>query len=284
MRQIIPFKKELLLTTKINEVTSISLEHTLSLKDNSLISGEFIVSGDYKMTATSVNREKFKFNLPVEIEMDASYDYEKAIVDIDNFYYEVVNDDTIVVNIDVYVDALKKEIIISDDDVGKETIVIDEDNKDVTYDTDVDEKSNKDTLGKKDQDALNTADKNNDRFDINIDSDINVEVGNINNSNVNEDKEEVEQVVSYKKPEKIDLDEVTFDKDIKEDGKVNFFNTDSFSNETYATYYVYVVKENDTIDNILDKFKITKEELANYNDINDIKKGNKLIIPISDEQ
>ena len=39
MKQIIPFKKELLFKTKVSEITSISLEHTLSLKDDDLFVG-----------------------------------------------------------------------------------------------------------------------------------------------------------------------------------------------------------------------------------------------------
>ena len=61
MRQIIPFKKELLFKTKVSEITSISLEHTLSLKSDDLISGFFQITGDYKMTEGSINREKFEF-------------------------------------------------------------------------------------------------------------------------------------------------------------------------------------------------------------------------------
>ena len=38
MKQIIPFKKELLFKTKVSEITSISLEHNLSLKEADLIS------------------------------------------------------------------------------------------------------------------------------------------------------------------------------------------------------------------------------------------------------
>ncbi len=272
LRQIIPFKKELLLNTKINEVTSISLEHTLSLKDDNSIKGDFIVSGDYKMTASSINREKFNFNLPVEIELDDSYDYEKAIVDIDNFYYEIVNDDTIKVNIDVYVDAVKKE---------KEEVIIDEEDNEIEEEIDSD-------IVSSDKDDNNDI-QDDDRFDINIDSNIDIDVNNVTDSNNiskdnNNDKvEDIEQVVSYKKPEHVDLDEVISDNNIKDDSKINFFNTDSFSNDTYATYYVYIVKEDDTIEKILEKFNVTKEEVANYNDMNDIKKGTKLIIPVVNE-
>ena len=93
MKQIIPFKKELLFKTKVSEITSISLEHTLSLKDDDLISGEFIINGDYKMTEGSINREKFSFTLPFDIALDSRYDAKNIIIDIDNFYYEVINNE-----------------------------------------------------------------------------------------------------------------------------------------------------------------------------------------------
>ena len=58
MKQVVPFKKDIIFKSKIAEITSISLEHTLNLDDDT-ISGDFIVSGDYKMTEASVNKEDF---------------------------------------------------------------------------------------------------------------------------------------------------------------------------------------------------------------------------------
>ena len=43
MKQIIPFQKELLLKTKVSEVTSISLDHNLTLNEDNLIMSCFIV-------------------------------------------------------------------------------------------------------------------------------------------------------------------------------------------------------------------------------------------------
>ena len=93
-------------------------------------------------------------------------------------------------------------------------------------------------------------------------------------------------VVEEKKEEimdKIDTSEVkekTRDND-------NITASDLFSNlddsETYTTYYVYIVKEEDTIDKILVKYSISKEEFENYNDITNIKPGDKVIIPKSSE-
>ena len=45
--------------------------------------------------------------------------------------------------------------------------------------------------------------------------------------------------------------------------------------EKYVTYRVYKVLENDNLDTILTKYSITKEELSEYNDIENIKSGDK---------
>ena len=83
-----------------------------------------------------------------------------------------------------------------------------------------------------------------------------------------------------------------FESKIKEELPINREDSnikaeDLFSNlddsETYTTYYVYIVKEEDTIDKILSKYGITKEELENYNDITDIKPGDKVVIPKTSE-
>ncbi len=53
--------------------------------------------------------------------------------------------------------------------------------------------------------------------------------------------------------------------------------------ERYVTYHVYPVMENDTLDKIMEKYNVTKEELAKYNNIDDIHTGDKLIIPANDK-
>ena len=55
------------------------------------------------------------------------------------------------------------------------------------------------------------------------------------------------------------------------------------SEEEYSIYRVYTVKEDDTIDIICDKFATNKEVLADYNDLNSISVGSKVIIPSQDE-
>ena len=49
--------------------------------------------------------------------------------------------------------------------------------------------------------------------------------------------------------------------------------------ETYSTYKVYIVKETDTIESIIMNYGITRELLEQYNDVSEVKIGDKLIIP-----
>ena len=89
MKKIIPFKKEILFKTNINEITSISLEHQLSIH-NLDVSGEFIISGDYKVSDNSKTVEPFNYNISFESILEDRYDTTKAEVDIDDFYYEII--------------------------------------------------------------------------------------------------------------------------------------------------------------------------------------------------
>lgn len=303
MRQIIPFKKELLFKTKISEITSISLEHTLRLVEDNLVSGEFHISGDYKMTEASINREKFYFTLPFEIDLDDDYIVDSVSIDIDNFYYEVVNDDSLQVNIDVFVDGEKKKIIPEEVVVDKEAVdsfteeevkdveeelvrdvnlgnlELKDDNIEISTDADIDSNNsfidvsnNIVDISCDDERIIVTDDTSNDRQDSD----------SIDN-NVNNNREELEKQVNYIEVPKVSLEDIednSVDNDVI-NNNFNFFNTENFGTDTYVTYYVYIVKEDDTINSIMDKFNVSKEEIANYNDISDIKKGTKLIIPTS---
>ncbi len=56
---------------------------------------------------------------------------------------------------------------------------------------------------------------------------------------------------------------------------------DNYLNESddYSTYYIYIVREGDTIDTIISKYNTTKEKLEEYNNLNELKLGDKIIIP-----
>ena len=50
-------------------------------------------------------------------------------------------------------------------------------------------------------------------------------------------------------------------------------------NESYETYSICIIREGDTIESILEKYSVTKEELEEYNDLSELRMGMKLIIP-----
>ena len=114
MKKLIPFKKEIIFKTNLSEITSISLEHTLSILEENLISGEFIISGDYLMNDNSINTESFSFNIPFDIHMDEKYILDKSIIDINDFYYEIINSKVLEVNIEVSIDKLEEKTLIEE--------------------------------------------------------------------------------------------------------------------------------------------------------------------------
>ena len=167
------------------------------MKEDNLVSGEFIISGTYKMTEASLNVDSFEYKLPFDISIDKKYNTNNVIVDINDFYYEVINNEILSINIEVSLDNLEeKEIVI----LPEEKIEI------------LDE-----------------------REEADIENNQNIDTKNLFDS---------------------------FDE-----------------NERYSVYKVHIVTENDTIDSILQKYEINKEELEAYNDLNDLKIGDKLIVP-----
>lgn len=259
MRKIIPFKKEILFKTKLKEVTSISLEHDYKVNDD-LISGEFLVSGDYKITASSVNREAFSYQIPFEIALDSRYDTETINLDIENFYYEIINDEILKVNIDVYIEGEYKKIEelakeIPKDKSQEEILVESSDDRNEK----VEEPKEFEEIKKEEiniEEERRKKENNND-IDINIEN-INKNTNKNTNDNINMNTNDTAN------------------------NKVNLFDNVSME-DTYSTYYVYIVKEEDTLDTILSKYGINKEDLEKYNDLSDIKPFDKIIIPSHNE-
>lgn len=245
MKKIVPFKKELPFKTNIAEITSISIEHSLHLSDNNLITGSFMLTGDYKISETSSSTEKFSFDLPFDITIDDKYKLDHVTLDIDDFYYEIIDNKMLSVNIEVLIDKLEEKPLIQ-----KEII----EQKEMTLE---------DTLEELKEEKM----KEN---ILDIDSD--------------EDKRcyDDEEVQLQQLNEKTEVPFKQLDDKVeavsKNSVKSLFDNFDSTA-ETFSTYKVCIVRENDNVDTIIQKYSITKEELSLYNDLSDLKIGDKLIIP-----
>lgn len=74
-----------------------------------------------------------------------------------------------------------------------------------------------------------------------------------------------------------EIGEVFEEEKIEDPGKIIFNNPNL--EESYMTYKVYIVREGDTIDSILTKYEIARDQLFKYNVINELNIGDKLIIP-----
>jgi len=271
MKQLIPFKKDIIFKTKISEITSISLEHSLELDDD-MISGDFIVSGDYKMTEASLNKENFLYKLPFDIALDSRYDTSNVKIEISDFYYEIINDDVLRVNIEVSLDGLEDEPFKKVDDL--EVINFDSeqsDNMDDITDTidklkrELDEKtsnlSNLERLieekNEEHREVLNKLEK--------IENNSQSVVINMNQDMSNPTTNEIP--IKMTTENNVDTQEI----------KSLFSNMNE--EETFSTYHVYIMREDDTVEGIMTKYSINKEILSMYNDVENIKLGDKIIIP-----
>lgn len=103
MNKIIPFNKEIKFNDVIGEITSIALDDTLKFSDSYTITGELIVKGSHKYGDIL---EDFSYPLPTSIAVDKKYDTSKAKIMVDDFYYEIINEDTLKVKIDLILDDL----------------------------------------------------------------------------------------------------------------------------------------------------------------------------------
>lgn len=248
MKNIIPFRKEIVFDTNIEEITSISLEHELSI--NKLdINGKFIVSGDYKVSDNSKSLEPFEYVLYFEDKLNDNYDTTKATVDVDDFYYEIINNKILSISIDICIDKIV-EILIPNNipsleekkDIIEELFEENNDERNKSYKEDVtDKKIDNSNRCIEDDDILPGEEGKDNLID--------------NNHEVKENKKE------------------------KINDKINSIFNNVGEGETYVAYNVYIIREGDTIESIIEKYKTNEEELKKYNNLSDIKLGDKLIIP-----
>lgn len=260
MKQIISFEKEIAFKTMIGEVTSISLEHTLAFQGPSTISGDMIVSGTYKMTEASTLEEDFQYAIPVDIMLTKELEEDNRSIAIHNFTYDIRNEDTLHLYIDVLVKG--REVIELEEEKVIEPVreklpkieeeqVIDEQVEDTTND-------DKELLTEKEVEESQKV------------------IDNIMNT---EKKEEV--AIEEKKEEPVIKNDIQEEVKTTTDTKVmnSIFSAFANTEETYTTYSVYLLRENDSIENIIENYGVTREELSYYNDLDNLNVGSKIIIP-----
>lgn len=282
MNEIVSLTKEIEFKTMLNKITSISLEHTLMPDEESTIKGDLIVSGTYKQTQASHIDNPFSYKIPVDIVLDEKYDLSNLIIDIDDFTYEVLNENLLKVNIDLILDKLELKNKEEEKETEDELISID------------------DLFGEKEQkekleipkEKIETLEFEDEIHNRNVEENDNCLVKEIEDS-INEDLKETEEIKDIKIE---DNNDENYNNEVNElaneNEKDNYKNDNSSSeslfsnlstNETYSTYSIYIVRENYNLEEVMSKYNVTKEKLEEYNDLNNLKIGNKLIIPTSNE-
>lgn len=314
MRKVISFDKELEFKTMIGEITSISLDQDLSFQNDSTVSGELVVSGKYKLTAASRLEDDFLFHLPMEIVLTERLDSKTRNVTIEDFRYEVEDNDILLCHIDLLVEGVEiiddiesdssdsdirettgssaSEIVDSSHDAGIKSELSEEELRPVEVTdivTPIESTFSTPAVSNQREESFmdivpaissNASDKS---IDVDVDISVNNNVTdtadtNTNvNTNTNINSSAIANASSNAMIETVDT------KDLKDqdesDGVGSLFSSFKDSDETFATYSVYIFRANDTIEMIMDKYQVTKEELESYNDLSSLTIGSKVIIP-----
>ncbi len=227
MKSVVPFTKDILFKSKIAEITSISLEHELDVKEDS-VTGNFIISGDYKSHEVSVNKEEFLYKLPFSVELTENIDLNTFNFEILDFYYDVIDNDTLRINIEFEVKAEKKEEEkIEEREVKQEEIF-----------TPVEEEIE------------------------NIEVEIPV-------SNKIEEPVEIKEQVKKEKPEER----------VEKEEQETILNNIDVEEDDFMTYNIHIVREMESFESISEKYNVSVDLLKEYNNLESINIGDKIIIP-----
>lgn len=248
MNCIIPYTKEIPFNSKIGEITSISLEHEMNINNGEIL-GNFIITGEYKTHELSVNKESFEHVLPFSIDLTERVIEESINFNITDFSYEILNDNTLKVMIEFTVDAEEKEIEAKKEEVFVE---VEDDIEEIEIITPRKEKDEEES------------------------KEIEIVEEKINEEKKEEETLNREVIVEVEGKEK----EIELERDMASVEMVN--ETISKAVDTYKTYHIHLVKENENLEMIYEKYKSSKESLMEYNNLNDIVPGDKLIIPEDD--
>lgn len=211
MNLIIPFTKDIKFTSNISEITSISLEHEFTVNNDEIL-GNFIVSGDYKTHELSVNKEHFEYVLPFRVDISSRIDRETVDLAIQDFTYEIKDNDTLKIDIEYTINALELK-----------------------------EEEPKEELFER-----------------------------------VEDTESLEDILDEISDENIDTQET---RNVSEEDKKTILESINEQDESFVTYHIHIMQENDTIDTICTKYNTTSNVLNEYNDLSTVAIGDKLIIP-----
>ncbi len=260
MRENKHIEKELLFKNNIKDITSISLDSDYKIENSSLV-GNFIISGEYKIHEVSINREKFNFKIPFNIEIDKDIDKKTIKLEITNFVYDYKQDE-LIVNIDYEILGDRESVLLFDDEESLDEFL---NKREVeVIDTRLDEIKNtteRKSIDKIEEKELDTDNKN--KIELN-DSQNNTRL--VNNDNL----DDLENKIDIIEPKEEEREQINTNEII---------NSIDTNNDKFITYKVYKIHENETLESIVIKYHTTIDDLKEYNDLSNLNIGDKIIIP-----
>lgn len=231
MNNTIEFKKDCIMKTMVSEITDITLSHDYKILDD-IIEGYFDVSGEYKITASSVTKEEFMYTIPFSIAISSLIDKNTINLTIEDFNYTVDKD---ILHLTMKLNMEYEEI--------KEEIQMEEE-----------------------PDLMND-----------VDEMLNEEVFNTKEEYHNEIMNDTENEI-------IEEEQIDFEDKKEAEMSMNEIMSKIEKTDNYYKYKVYIMRNEDTIESIAIKYNVTLDNLREYNDIENIQIGDKIVIPYIDEQ
>ncbi len=271
MKKVIPFSKTVHFKTMIAEVTDIEIKHTLKATDDQTIEGDILVDGTYKMTEASQLEEEFHYTLPFTIEVDDKYDIQSADIGIHDFYFEIINEEDLKVNVELEITQVEEKQKEEEEDFLEEARVEEID----SFQEEVEENREEEVREEKEETEAVDHQEEGEFLELEqVPKKIEL-LDEMNPKGSNPNLTETTVTTTQT--------EVTETVDTKTSNSVSSIFSSINQEETFVTYYVYIVREQDTVESIIEKYQTTREALSSYNDLTGIKAGSKIIIPCSHE-
>lgn len=267
MKKIVPFNNVLEFNTDVKEITAISLEHNIN-KYPDMISGVFYISGEYKIAEGLLDKEQFNFELPFDIALSNNYRTDSLLVDVDDFRYDLISDKSLKVNIDLFIDGEIEEPLEVE---RPEELIFNQESFDFL------DRENEEETSLEEELQLSESKQVQEEYDDFFTPEEKKELCDKNSETKEPEREDLLKEMLSENEE----NDMINNSNINENINTNIF--EPTKEEKYVTYRVYKVEETDNVDTIINKYGITKEMLADYNDIENIKPGDKLVIPTNEK-
>lgn len=255
LKSVIPFTKELDFSTKVSEITSISLEREFEMKEAS-IDGNLFVTGEYKSHEVSANVIPFSFKIPFTIEIPDNLDSDSVTLEISDFAYDSKEENKIVVNIELELSGEIKEVQEEKEEEQEPVVELDSD------------------------EIIRMMEEERETKDIeDCEEEI---VEEETEENISEIINNIDIPVQQAEKETEIIEEKTDIKEERVEGEEMILENISQENE-YATYHIHIVKNGETVETICTMYNSNLSILSEYNDLSNVQEGEKIIIPENDE-